>query len=606
MNRTLQFSTVFAATLGVCGLSTAGPRPAAPRTDADAAAKETVQAVLTAERNGSVTNRVRRLRSALRTSPQFAPAQWQSGRVNIDGEWVPVHASIARLASDRTLKEYRALRERTPKTLAGQMELAAWCLKHKLYPQQRAHLTAALEIDPNHAAARKALGHVRMGPFWISRRELEQRRKNAEQAAKDLKRWAPRIKSIRDALTSGSRLRYQQGLKRLKAIDDPAAIPAIELALAYDNPRLAMETIDYLGQKTSKESTLALARQGMFSPWKSLRKRAAEKLKGRKLEYFVPQVLEVTSTPIGVRRFLYLTGNGSLFYRHLYLHENQNAHVVSLVNHRHLSLFRKLVITVPGDGAPGFRSSGAIIRAIANNEALQAARELEYRYDAMAVRLNRLKEELNSRASGLLSRISGRKFGEDPREYWRWWDEYSEIWETGTKPYYVEYESTETYLLFESVDIIKCSCLAAGTPVWTDRGPVAIEKVQLGDRVLAQDVQTGELAYKPVLKTTVRPPRPLLALEIGPRTVRMTGGHPFWIAGKGWVKARDIKARMAMHDVTGTTAVRPAGTAKEEPTYNLIVADFHTYFVGEAKVLSHDNTPIEPTNALVPGLRRGR
>jgi hypothetical protein len=39
-----------------------------------------------------------------------------------------------------------------------------------------------------------------------------------------------------------------------------------------------------------------------------------------------------------------------------------------------------------------------------------------------------------------------------------------------------------------------------------------------------------------------------------------------------------------------------------EPTYNLIVADFHTYFVGKAKILSHDNTIREPTVALVPGL----
>jgi len=605
MNRTLQFSTVFAAMLCVAELSIAGPRPAAPRTDADAAAKETVQAVLTAERNGSVTNRVRRLRSALRTSPQFAPAQWQSGRVNIDGEWVPVHASIARLASDRTLKEYRALRERTPKTLAGQMELAAWCLKHKLYPQQRAHLTAALEIDPNHAAARKALGHVRMGPFWISRRELEQRRKNAEQAAKDLKRWAPRIKSIRDALTSGSRLRYQQGLKRLKAIDDPAAIPAIELALAYDNPRLAIETIDYLGQKTSKESTLALARQGMFSPWKSLRKRAAEKLKGRRLEDFVPGVLEITSTPLRSRKLLYLTPTGSLFYRHIYLQENPIARLVSIADHRHLAVNRRIIVR-PETLRVARVEYDAVASAEARKFAVQTATELRHRHSVIADEINELKSNLNSRAADLLSQVSSKKFGNDPREYWQWWDRYSEVWESGEKPCYVECTWTESWQIDQTIEYRKSSCLAAGTPVWTDRGPVAIEKVQLGDRVLAQDVQTGELAYKPVLKTTVRPPRPLISLEIGPRTVHMTGGHPFWIAGKGWVKARDIKAGMAMHDVTGTTAVRPAGTAKEEPTYNLIVADFHTYFVGEAKVLSHDNTPIEPTNALVPGLRRGR
>ena len=33
-----------------------------------------------------------------------------------------------------------------------------------------------------------------------------------------------------------------------------------------------------------------------------------------------------------------------------------------------------------------------------------------------------------------------------------------------------------------------------------------------------------------------------------------------------------------------------------------IVADFHSYFVGEGKILSHDNTLREATSATVPGL----
>lgn len=38
--------------------------------------------------------------------------------------------------------------------------------------------------------------------------------------------------------------------------------------------------------------------------------------------------------------------------------------------------------------------------------------------------------------------------------------------------------------------------------------------------------------------------------------------------------------------------------------FNLVVADFHTDFIGEGLILTHDNTPREPTNALVPGLNR--
>ena len=39
--------------------------------------------------------------------------------------------------------------------------------------------------------------------------------------------------------------------------------------------------------------------------------------------------------------------------------------------------------------------------------------------------------------------------------------------------------------------------------------------------------------------------------------------------------------------------------------YNLIVADFNSYFVGEHGILVHDNTPRRPTAAAVPGLAKG-
>ena len=38
--------------------------------------------------------------------------------------------------------------------------------------------------------------------------------------------------------------------------------------------------------------------------------------------------------------------------------------------------------------------------------------------------------------------------------------------------------------------------------------------------------------------------------------------------------------------------------------YNLIVADFDSYFVGDAAILVHDNTPRQPTAAVLPGLKK--
>ena len=70
---------------------------------------------------------------------------------------------------------------------------------------------------------------------------------------------------------------------------------------------------------------------------------------------------------------------------------------------------------------------------------------------------------------------------------------------------------------------------------------MAIETIKVGDRVLAQDIDTGELAYKPVLRTTVRPAKPLVRLQIGDEAIVATGGHRFWVSGEGWTKSRDLK-----------------------------------------------------------------
>ena len=48
-------------------------------------------------------------------------------------------------------------------------------------------------------------------------------------------------------------------------------------------------------------------------------------------------------------------------------------------------------------------------------------------------------------------------------------------------------------------------CFPAGTPVLTIDGPQAIESLKPGDRVLSQDMISGELDYKTVTKRTLRP-----------------------------------------------------------------------------------------------------
>jgi hypothetical protein len=150
------------------------------------------------------------------------------------------------------------------------------------------------------------------------------------------------------------------------------------------------------------------------------------------------------------------------------------------------------------------------------------------------------------------------------------------------------------------------SCFAPGTKVWTLVGQQAIEKIKVGDRVLAQDVESGELAYKPVLAVTTRPPARWMKIGLGTEAITATPSHPFWASGKGWRMTKQLKAGSLVHTLSGSVPLESVEKLESDSSdavvaFNLIVADFSTYFVGDGGLLVHDNTPRRPTAAVLPG-----
>ena len=147
-------------------------------------------------------------------------------------------------------------------------------------------------------------------------------------------------------------------------------------------------------------------------------------------------------------------------------------------------------------------------------------------------------------------------------------------------------------------------CFVAGTLVQMADGTTKpIEQIKAGDFVKSRNPQTGVTEAKRVLQTTVRQTDQVLTLALtDPKTGRQeqittTGEHPFFVDGKGFVKAGDLGI--------GTSIVTRAGPAltlnhltwqNDTPSnslvldgqahrdgyivYNLIVEGDHTYFVG--------------------------
>jgi len=152
-------------------------------------------------------------------------------------------------------------------------------------------------------------------------------------------------------------------------------------------------------------------------------------------------------------------------------------------------------------------------------------------------------------------------------------------------------------------------CFAAGTLVHTARGLIPIEEVVIGDFVWSRDDETGEEDWQQVVQLFVTPEQPVWKLQIETANGRIqeliaTSGHPFW-AINGWVAVVDLVvddvvwARDSWADV-----VSVADTGERETVYNFEVADFHTYFVGDEGVWTHNVCTLRfPRRGGSPGER---
>src|SRR5690606_21133253 len=127
-----------------------------------------------------------------------------------------------------------------------------------------------------------------------------------------------------------------------------------------------------------------------------------------------------------------------------------------------------------------------------------------------------------------------------------WWNDYNEVF-VETKIVRGTFEFNETVVTDGGSPGRSHDCLAAGTPVMTLHGPRAIEMIQVGDLVLSRHPETGELAYKPVLRTTTRPRGQTMLITAGKETFRFSRGHLFWVSDEGWVRARELQSGQELH-----------------------------------------------------------
>jgi Pretoxin HINT domain len=133
------------------------------------------------------------------------------------------------------------------------------------------------------------------------------------------------------------------------------------------------------------------------------------------------------------------------------------------------------------------------------------------------------------------------------------------------------------------------ACFVAGTLVTTEDGLRPIEDVKQGEKVWAEDEQTGEVALKEVLNTMSHDDDELVLVELGDVTIEATPEHPFWVEGIGWTGAAKLEPGQLAKTKNGTLEItKVTRHAAHVLVFNLEVGGFHTYFVSSASVLVHN------------------
>lgn len=194
--------------------------------------------------------------------------------------------------------------KRSPQTVEALWELVQWCSRQRLPEERKECLQRLVEIDPNHRAARKMLGHVQYQGEWMPRDEMMRRKGYVKyehryvtrqelalleksQADRDAERaWVQRIRRYAGMLYSGDARQSQEARVALGKIDDPAAVYGLTTVFSnHADPVARQIMVDSLASIESPSIAAALTQQAMFDVDSAVRRYA---LTAIPKEYYAP------------------------------------------------------------------------------------------------------------------------------------------------------------------------------------------------------------------------------------------------------------------------------------------------------------------------------
>jgi RHS repeat-associated protein len=148
------------------------------------------------------------------------------------------------------------------------------------------------------------------------------------------------------------------------------------------------------------------------------------------------------------------------------------------------------------------------------------------------------------------------------------------------------------------INAIRRCCFAAGTLVATPEGLRPIETIAVGDLVVSRDPASGQTLSKSVTELVRRHGREIFEVAVITDSgafrrigrYQTTDDHPWRAASGKWLSTIQLRPGSLLQRENGKAArvVSVERTGRTASTYNLEVADFHTYFVGEQRLWVHN------------------
>ena len=136
-----------------------------------------------------------------------------------------------------------------------------------------------------------------------------------------------------------------------------------------------------------------------------------------------------------------------------------------------------------------------------------------------------------------------------------------------------------------------CTSFPAGTLVSLKGNKlIPIEKVKVQDVVWTYNQQNNKAELATVSATMSRMAPGLMEITVDKEILKATSEHPFWVEGKGWIQAEDLKVGYELKTQSNAKVKISKVTYNQKSTtvYNFTVAQLHNYYVGNTKVLVHN------------------